>query len=135
MIINNQIEVIPCDGDLKDYKLFCFNGIVKFFKVDFGRFIDHHANYYTPCGSLLPFGEADFSPLPEKKVYIPSSISEMVTLAEKLSRDTKFLRVDFYSINNKVYFGEMTFFPASGMGKWTTEEWDYKIGEYINLKG
>lgn len=37
-------------AELKDYKFFCFNGKVKFFKIDFGRFVEHHANYYSPEG-------------------------------------------------------------------------------------
>ena len=42
-----------------------------------------------------------------------------------------FLRVDFYNVNGKIFFGELTFYPASGMGKWTTEEADSIIGDYL----
>lgn len=54
----------PEYDELKDYKFFCFNGKVKFFKVDFGRFVEHHANYYDTDGNMLPFGENSFEPDP-----------------------------------------------------------------------
>ncbi len=57
----------------------------------------------------------------------------MLHLSEILSKDIPFLRVDFYTVDNKVYFGELTFFPASGMSKFEPEEWDYKIGEWLNI--
>ena len=65
MIVNGVItELKPEYDELKDYKFFCFNGKVRFFKVDFGRFVEHHANYYDTDGNLLPFGEKSFEPDP-----------------------------------------------------------------------
>jgi len=119
--------------ELKDYKFFCFNGKVRFFKVDFGRFVEHHANYYDPDGKLLDFGEADFAPVPNEKVELPENLKEMVKLAEQLSKDEPFLRVDLYNVRGKIYFGELTFYPASGMGMWTNEDVDDLIGSYLNL--
>lgn len=58
------VEIWDTNRDLKDYKFFCFNGIVKCMKIDFGRFIDHHANYYDADFNLLPFGEGKFPPNP-----------------------------------------------------------------------
>lgn len=121
------------DEELNDYKFFCFNGVVKFFKIDFDRFIDHHANYYSPDGDLLPFGEAKYSPVPSKKISLPSTLKEMISYAELLSKDIHFLRVDFYEIGGKVYFGELTFFPDSGYGKWTEDKYDNIIGDYLKL--
>lgn len=57
----------------------------------------------------------------------------MISLAEKLSANEPFLRVDFYNVNGKIFFGELTFYPASGLGKWTTEEADMKVGLFLNL--
>ena len=48
-----------------------------------------------------------------------------------LSVGFKFLRVDLYNVNGKVYFGELTFYPASGMGAFTPESWDETIGSYL----
>lgn len=119
--------------ELKDYKFFCFNGKVRFFKVDFNRYVEHHANYYSMSGELLPFGELAYPPLPDKRIDLPVNLNEMIGLAEILSKDLPFIRVDLYNVKGKIYFGELTFFPASGMGKFTIEEWDNKIGEYLDL--
>lgn len=132
MIVNGIITELKHEYDeLKDYKFFCFNGKVKFFKVDFGRFVEHHANYYDTDGNLLPFGEKSFEPDPSYNIELPNNLKEMIKLAESLSKNEPFLRVDFYNVNGKIFFGELTFYPASGLGKWTTEEADMKIGEYF----
>lgn len=132
LIINGEIKEVKSNyNELKDYKFFCFNGKVKFFKVDFGRFVEHHANYYSPEGKLLDFGEQAFLPDSSYKIVLPENINEMVFLAEKLSIGIPFLRVDFYNLNGRIYFGELTFYPASGFGKWTSDEADEKIGKFL----
>lgn len=120
-------------ADLRDYKFFCFNGKVKFFKIDFGRFVEHHANYYSPNGDLLPFGEVAYKPDPNHVENMPSNLSEMIRLAETLSANYKFLRVDLYNVNGKIFFGELTFYPAAGMGTFIPEEWDEKLGNMLAL--
>ena len=120
-------------NELKDYKFFCFDGKVRFFKVDFGRFVEHHANYYSPEGKLLPFGEADFLPDFNHIEVLPDNLDEMITIAEKLSREFKFLRVDLYNVAGQIYFGELTFYPAAGFGAFTPAEWDRKLGDLIDL--
>lgn len=118
---------------LLDYKFFCFNGKVKFFKVDFGRFIEHHANYYSMDCELLEFGEKGMEPDPNADIHFPENLQEMIELAEYLSNDLPFIRVDLYNINGKIYFGELTFYPAAGFGKFIPEEWNEKIGSLIKL--
>ena len=117
--------------ELRDYKLFVFNNKhaltlicserskkVKFtFFDNKGKFLDIHQ-----CGA-----ENDAN------VELPINYKKMIKLAEKLSKDTIQVRVDFYEINDKIYFGELTFFDSSGMGEYNPEEWDYKIGEMIKL--
>lgn len=120
-------------ADLPDYKFFCFNGKVKFFKVDFGRFVEHHANYYSPEGKLLNFGEKGFDPDPNYPIELPINLGEMISLAEKLSENEPFLRVDFYNVNGKIFFGELTFYPASGMGQFNPTEYDDWIGNLLSL--
>lgn len=134
-LINNSIvEEVKIEYDeLKDYKFFSFNGEVKFFKVDFGRFVEHHANYYSPDGHLLDFGEKGLEPDPGYAIVLPSNLKAMISLAERLSEGIPFLRVDFYNINGAIYFGELTFYPASGMLPWTTDEADVAIGNYLKL--
>lgn len=120
--------------DLLDYKFFCFDGEVKFFKVDFGRFTSHHANYYTPDCELLPFGEQGLLPEPEHKIEMPDNLKQMIDLAERLSSGHTFLRVDLYNVMGKIYFGELTFYPGSGMLPFVPREWDERIGALIKLQ-
>lgn len=120
-------------GELRDYKFFCFNGRVKCFKVDFDRFINHRANYYDREGVLLPFGEVSFPPDPERRIFLPPGLEMMIAFAESLSASIPFLRVDFYYVNGNIYFGESTFYPAAGFGVFTLEEWDRKMGEWLEL--
>ena len=132
-ILAEELLIDKKNSDLRDYKFFCFNGKVKCFKIDFERFVSHRANYYDRECNLLHFGEDDCPPNYKIELDIPNNISEMIELAEKLSNGTKFLRVDFYDVDGKIYFGEMTFFPASGFGTFTDAEWDKKLGEWIKL--
>lgn len=120
-------------GELKDYKFFCFGGKVRFFKVDFNRFVEHHANYYDITGKLMPFGEAICPPSPSMKIELPNNLDSMVNLAEKLSKGHIFLRVDLYNINGIIYFGETTFYPNSGFGEFAPKCWDLKIGGMLDL--
>lgn len=121
------------DGELKDYKFFCFNGKVKFYKIDFDRFIRHRANYYDLNNNILPFGEAVCPPDFDRRIEIPTCINDMILLAEKLSAGYPFLRVDLYCVKGQIYFGELTFYPASGFGKFIPESYDLKLGNELVL--
>lgn len=132
IIVEKYLES-PGDSDLRDYKFFCFNGHVKFLKVDFDRSTNHRANYYTLSWELLPFGEAFCPPDPEKKIIKPKNFEKMVTLAESLAEDIPFVRIDFYNIHGRIFFGEMTFFPAAGIGHFTPESADKYIGTLLKI--
>lgn len=132
-IICEEYMVDESGYELKDYKFFCFNGVVKCLKVDFDRNIDHHANYYDVNWKLLGLGENKFPPDYTRTISKPETLLEMISFAEQLSKDFPFVRVDFYSIMNRVYFGEITFFPSSGMGLFTSNEWDCILGSWIKL--
>lgn len=122
------------DGDLRDYKFFCFNGEPRFLKVDFGRFVEHHANYYDMEWNLMPFEETDVRRVAEHREIQPGNFKKMVEFARKLSQGHKFLRVDLYNVNGKIYFGELTFYPVSGLGTFTPSEWDRKLGAMMSLE-
>lgn len=132
-IIAEKYMVDSKINELRDFKFFCFDGRVRCYKVDFDRFADHHANYYDKEGNLLPFGELEYPPKYDNQLEMPDTIIEMERLAEKLSQEIPFLRVDFYDVNGKIYFGELTFYPASGLGKFTTDDWDETLGGWIKL--
>lgn len=119
--------------ELMDYKFFCFNGEPKIFKVDFERFVDHHANYYDIQQNLLPFGETWPPPMPSKVIEMPENFEEMVNIAKKLSEGLPFVRIDLYNNDGEIYFGEVTLFPTSGFGSFTDDEWDKKLGEWLIL--
>lgn len=118
--------------ELRDYKFFCFNGVAKCCKVDFDKFIEHHANYYDMESNQLKLGEKMYPPLFDKKIETPKSFKKMRNLAEYLSEAHPFLRADFYDMDEKVYLGELTFFPASGYHAFCYEEND---GHWLELPG
>ncbi len=119
-------------ADLKDYKIFCFNGEPKIIQVDYDRFTNHKRNIYDTNWNLLDFCLV-YPNNREKVINKPQKLEKMIDLAKKLSIDIPFLRVDFYVINEKLFFGEMTFFPETGTGKITPPQWDYKLGEMLKL--
>ena len=121
-------------NELRDYKFFCFWGKVKCFKVDFDRFTCHKANYYDVNGNLLNIGEMACPPDPTKDIKLPKNLNKMIEFAERLSKEIPFVRIDFYEIEDKVLFGEMTFFPASGFGKFIDERNDYLLGEWLDIE-
>lgn len=120
-------------AELRDYKFFCFGGAAKCYKVDFDRFIGHNANYFTADGELMKLGEEVCPPDFEKTIQTPANFEKMKELAAKLSETHSFLRADFYDVDGKVYFGELTFYPASGFGKFIYEGNDVLLGSWIKL--
>ena len=132
-IIIEQFMVDESGTELKDYKFFCFNGKVKCFSVDFNRFTNHRANYYTPDFELMTLGKKLCPPDPGQKLERPDHLDEMIKIAEQLSEGIPFLRVDLYNINGQIYFGELTFYPASGFSPFLTDEWDKELGSWITL--
>ena len=132
-IIAEKYMEDPVLHELRDYKFFCFNGKVKMFKVDFDRYTDHHANYYDIQSHILPFGESLYPPKYDKVISMPGNLDKMIRLAERLSDGIPFVRIDFYNIQRKIYFGEITFYPMSGLEMFTSFDWEKKIGSWINL--
>lgn len=121
------------NGELKDYKFFCFSGEVKFFKVDYDRYTSHRANYYDLNKKFLPFYEAMFPSDKNKDIEFPDNLQDMIELAKIVSKNKLFVRVDFYNCSGKIYFGEITFFPSGGFGVIEPYEWDLKIGDWIRI--
>lgn len=121
-------------GELLDYKFFCFDGKAEILKIDFGRAENnHHANYYDLEMNLLPFGLSTSYPMPEKHFSKPENFSEMIRIAEKLSEGIPFVRVDLYNVSGRIYFGELTFFPGSGLTPYTDVEADKLLGSRLHL--
>lgn len=100
-------------------------------KIDFDRFVGHRANYYDM--NLLPFGEVCCMPDFDKKLETPQNFDKMIEIVKRLSENIPFARIDLYNSKGKIYFGEITFFPAGGMGKFVPNEWDMNLGQRIEL--
>ena len=121
-------------GGLTDYKIHCFNGVPKFVLVCRDRFSESGLteDFYTPEWELMPVKRPSIpnakTPLPK-----PEKLDEMLALAAKLSENIPFLRVDFYYVEGKIYFSELTFFPASGFAPFEPEEWDRTFGDWLEL--
>jgi hypothetical protein len=115
-------------GELTDYKFFCFNGEPKCVQVDTGRFDGHHQNYYDmqwqSLGVHCTYPEGD----PQPK---PLNFEEMKRMAGILSKEFPFVRVDLYNVDGVVYFGELTFYPSSGYGKFHPDSFDFTLGSYF----
>lgn len=116
---------------LMDYKFYCFNGIAKFVQVDTDRFSKHSRNIYDLNWNLQPF--EFLYPNSDYKIEKPNNFTEMIKIAEKLSQDRCFFRIDLYNHNGNIYFGEITFHPDGGCGYIEPYEYDIKLGNFIDL--
>ena len=119
------------DGDLKDYKFMCFNGEVRCSFVCSERKTNLKVSFFDRDWNAMPF-ERHY-PRSDKSIPKPVHYEEMIRLAEVLSQGIPFVRVDFYDVEDKIYFGELTFFPGSGFEEFSPEIWDEKLGSYINI--
>lgn len=127
--------IADSNGELCDYKFFCFNGKVKCFKIDYNRQVNHQANYYDSQCHLQMYGETAYPFNPNADIQIPKNINEMITLAEKLAEGIPFVRIDFYNVDGRIYFGEFTFYPASGMSHWDGDiDVDALWGSWLELE-
>lgn len=116
---------------LTDYKFFCFDGIAKIMYVSKDIAKDPRTDFFDMQFNHLPIHMQDKNAdiIPDK----PAFFEEMREDAEKLAKDIPFVRVDFYIANGQYYFGEMTFYPSSGLAPMNPEEWDRIIGNWITL--
>lgn len=113
-------------NDLPDYKIFTFNGDPKIIQVDFDRFVDHKRNLYDTEWNFID--ATILYPSSKDRVFDkPKVLDEMLKLSKWLSSGIRHVRVDFYIINNKIYFGEMTFYHEAGLGQFSSND----LGEYM----
>lgn len=117
--------------DLSDYKVMCFGGEPKMIQLHRGRFGVHTQDFYDDQWEKLDITRG--VPSSEEKMERPAFLEEMLELSRKLSDNTPQLRVDWYFTNGRLYFGELTFFPAGGMKAFEPESWDRTFGSWIKL--
>lgn len=131
-IIAEQYIEDESGWQLKDYKIFCFNGEPKFIEVDYDRYVKHKLNVYDLDWNFIDFYMTSPN---DKNVEIPRprQLVNMLEYARRLSAGITFLRVDFYSIGDIIYFGELTFYPGTGMIDFHPKEYDKKLGDMLTL--
>ena len=118
-------------AELKDYKFMCFNGKVRCTFVCSERSKNLKVTFYDTDWKRMPF-ERHY-PASEVDIPKPKNYDKMVELAEILSKEIPFVRVDFYEINGLIYFGELTFYPGAGFEEFTPSKWDRILGKWIIL--
>ena len=127
-MVNNPIY------DLSDYKFFCFNGEPKYCQVIRDRHSKESIDFYDmnwrhqEFVGLNPIASNGINPVPQ-----PLLLDDMICICNKLSKNMKFVRIDMYVIDNRIYFGEITFYPASGMGLFNPDKWNEELGNLISL--
>lgn len=127
-MVNNPIY------DLSDYKFFCFNGEPKYCQVIRDRHSKESIDFYDmnwrhqEFVGLNPIASNGINPVPQ-----PLLLDDMICICNKLSKNMKFVRIDMYVIDNRIYFGEITFYPASGMGLFNPDKWNEELGNLINV--
>lgn len=132
MIAEKYME--DSSGELTDYKYFCFNGEPKAIFVASDRLdptVETKFDFFD-----MDFNHLDFRgghPNATKPVLKPLGFEHMKVLAKKLSKGIPHVRVDFYDIDGKVYFGELTFYHWGGMAPFDPEQWNYEFGKWLIL--
>lgn len=127
------IEPLLSDEAPIDYKVMCFNGKARAFQINHNENGVHYVDLYDADWNLfddtcIGINEHCRNPLPK-----PPQFDKLKQIAEKLSAPFPFVRVDFYNFDDKVYFGEMTFFPGSGFWHITPEERNKQLGDWLIL--
>ncbi|MBN2774037.1 MAG: hypothetical protein JXR31_07290 [Prolixibacteraceae bacterium] len=125
---------------LNDYKFFCFNGSVKLVELDIKRYTNHIQIFYDNNWNHIPLS-FQFSDVRIVDVednfdhgkHKPHNFEEMIKMSQVLSKGFPHCRVDLYEWEDKIYFGEMTFFHGSGYFRMTPDEYDVKMGEWLTI--
>ena len=118
---------------LNVFKIFNFNGEPKVIQtIQNDKTSNETIDYFDTDWNLLELKQN----FPNSKTPLqrPETLNEMLNVARVLSKNTApFIRTDFYEINGKVYFSEFTFYSDAGFAKFTPENWDLKLGDWIKL--
>jgi hypothetical protein len=122
-----------------DYKLHCFHQKVKMIQVDIDRGTSSHCrNWYNTKWEREPYRWSSIkngraTDPRDTEVEKPESLEKMIILSEKLSKNFVYIRIDWYNISGKLFFGEMTFYHDGGFSPILPEEWDKNLGENLTL--
>ena len=121
------------DGsEINDYKVLCFDGEPRFVWVDIDRHTRHSRVVFDTEWNVQPWNQYHYPEalsIPDK----PGALEEMIGLARELARGFAQVRVDFYVVDGRPLFGEMTFTDGAGFEEIRPDEWDFKLGEMWDL--
>lgn len=133
-IICEKYMIDEKQQDIMDYKLMCFNGKVKCILVCSNRDSVQgvNMNFYDIFWNEMDLTRPKHKPK-NGKIKKPINLEKMITMAEKIASEKPFIRVDFYEINEQLYFGEITLYPGAGFEKFSPEEYDNILGSWIEL--
>ena len=127
-----MVEEYLADSDNSvpaDYKFFCYNGDPKCVMVCTERGKNYKATFFDKKWVKLNYSTHPSS----KEILKPKNFEKMWKIAGEISKNFKFVRVDLYNLNGKIYFGELTFSPAAGFSDTYTKEADRVLGDYLEL--
>ena len=133
ILAEQYMEPDPELNDLLDYKFFCFNGKPRYCQVVSGRNTNKSIDFFDKEWNHQPFREPKKYPNADIEPSRPKYLDTMWQLAAQLAENKSFVRIDFYELKDGVRFGEITFFPTSGLGIFEPEEYDTILGQMINL--
>lgn len=137
--IKPQIIVEEFLGDTvtlpTEYKIHVFNGKAKNLYVVTGRGTD--IRYTQLYIDWTPFDGSQFNGWKKADVTPPrpANFDEMVRIAERLCKPFPFVRADFYDVDGKIYFSEMTFTPAKGTLILDDDSTDFEMGKWLDISG
>lgn len=120
-------------NSITDYKFYCFGGEPKFLEVHLDRKDKHQSSFYDLNFNKLPFRDVPEVNTIKEPLSMPENFEEMKQIARKLADRFPFVRVDMYSINGKIIFGEMTFYPGDGRYNFVPDEYNKIIGDMFEL--
>lgn len=116
---------------INDYKFFCFDGEPEMMFVATDRATDVKFDFYDMNFTHLDL--YNLHPNSEREIQKPQTFEEMKELCRKLTKGMKFVRLDLYEVDGKVYFGEYTFFHGGGFHLFSPEKWEQYLGSMIHL--
>lgn len=124
--------LLDSEGSIpNDYKFFCFHGRVKIIQIDIDRFGDQRRNLYDR--NFNPLDATLLYPNYKGTILKPDRLEEALEIAEVLSSEINFMRVDLYLMANDIYFGELTNYPGNGFVEFEPQHMAHKMGTALKL--
>lgn len=141
--IPRQIVVEPLletkEGKIpNDYKLNYLNGKLEFIYVSYDREGINARCVFDANWKVIPFywggsNQKEYIPCPVE-IPAPKSFDKMKEIGERIAKFFKYIRVDFYDVDGKLYVGEITLHHGGGCDRFRPEKYDFFYGEKLNLK-